>query len=216
MTPRWRAVVGAPLLRRVPARARPRSAQGGAAHKGVRSAGAGRWRASRTTSASESARSRALWQAGSVTGLDLKSWLRARCAQYTFDVTGAFHRLGTHEWPYELKAADGADLEEQLAAGGHLLPLPREPAALAKVLEVSLVDFLLKAADTEEGLESIRGTERGYPDIEFSGAALDEEFWAVDVKVARRANTKDRLRTESRITLYTGMPTDGVMLERSA
>jgi len=139
-----------------------------------------------------------------VSPVDLKRWLRSRCAEYTFDVTAAYHRLGTHDWPYELRAADAAQLEDQLAVGGHLIPLPREPAALANVLEVSLVDFLLKAADAEHGLDRARGTERGYPDIEFSGTALDDEHWAVDVKVARRASTKDRLRTESRITLYTG------------
>jgi hypothetical protein len=103
-----------------------------------------------------------------------------------------------------MEVADATDLERQLSAGGHLLPLPKEPAALANILEVSIVDYLLKAVDAEEGLEVTRGTERGYPDIEFTGTALGGGVHAVDVKVARRDRTKARLRTESRITLYTG------------
>jgi hypothetical protein len=136
--------------------------------------------------------------------LDLKRWLRDRCDEYTFDVTAVFHRLGDHDWPVTLTAADPASLEQGLAGHGHLLPLPKEPAALANILEVSLADFLLKAAEREEGLEAVRGTERGYPDIELGGAALASQFWAVDIKVARRDSTKAKLRTESRITLYTG------------
>jgi hypothetical protein len=139
-----------------------------------------------------------------IVAFDLKAWLRDRCAEYTFDVAAVFHRLGTHDWPLELRAADAGQLERQLGEGGHLLPLPREPAALANVIEVSLVDFLLKAAADVDGLEAVRGTERGYPDVEFAGPALDGRYWAVDVKVARRDGTRLRLRTESRITLYTG------------
>jgi hypothetical protein len=136
--------------------------------------------------------------------LDLKQWLRDRCAEYTFDVTAVFHRLGKHDWPIELHASDPAQLESQLAERGHLLPLPRESAALANVIEVSIVDFLMKAARDVDGLEAVHGTERGYPDVEFAGSALDGRYWAVDVKVARRADTKTKLRTQSRITLYTG------------
>jgi len=136
--------------------------------------------------------------------LELKQWLRDRCAEYTFDVTAVFHRLGDHEWPITIQAIDPAQLEAELADGGHLLPLPKEPAALANVLEVSIVDFLLKAVDRERGLEAERGTERGYPDLELRGEALGNLYWAVDVKVARRDSTKAKLRTESRITLYTG------------
>jgi Restriction endonuclease EcoRV len=136
--------------------------------------------------------------------LDLKRWLRDRCAEYTFDVTAVFHRLGTHGWPLEIRAADPIELERALAGSGHLLPLPKEPAALANILEVSIVDFLLKVAHDTEGLVGTRGTERGYPDIEFTGVSLNNDHWAVDVKVARRNRTKGQLRTESRITLYTG------------
>ncbi|MGH8898005.1 MAG: DNA mismatch endonuclease Vsr [Egibacteraceae bacterium] len=53
-----------------------------------------------------------------------------------------------------------------------------------------------------EGTTARRGTERGYPDIEVSGAAFGDGYHAVDVKVARLA--KSGTRTQSRVTLYTG------------
>jgi len=73
--------------------------------------------------------------------LDLEAWLRAQCAEYAYDLGGVFRRRGDHSWP--LTAGDEDELERQLATGGHLLPLPKEPAALANVLEVSIVDFVL-------------------------------------------------------------------------
>jgi len=131
---------------------------------------------------------------------DLLHWLRDRCSEYRFEVGGIFLRSANHEWP--ITATNANDLETQLDAGGHLLALPKEPAALANVLEVSLVDFLVAATKKEDGLEVKRGTERGYPDLEFSGPLLAGTFLAVDVKVARRAPGKRK--TQSRITLYTG------------
>jgi Restriction endonuclease EcoRV len=130
----------------------------------------------------------------------LLGWLRNACDDYSFDVVALYRRHGEHEWP--LQAEEEADLERQLGEGGHFLPLPKEPAALANIVEVSVVDYLLECAEVEGGLEAVRGTERGYPDIEFSGKALAGEFHAVDVKVARRGPS--RKRTQSRITLYTG------------
>lgn len=132
--------------------------------------------------------------------LDLITWLREECARYSFDVVATYRRRGDHDWPLVAKDAD--DLVDQLAAGGHFLPLPKEPAALANVLEVSIVDYLLERAEAVEGLEARRGSERGYPDLEFTGPALGDEFWAVDVKVAKRA--RSGRQTQSRITLYTG------------
>jgi hypothetical protein len=134
--------------------------------------------------------------------LELKAWLRDRCAEYGFGLGGVYHRRG--EDPGPITARDIDDLEQQLADRGHLLPLPKEPAALANVLEVSLVDFLLKAISATDGLKATRGTERGYPDIELTGPVLSGEHHAVDVKVARRDDTQKKLRTQSRITLYTG------------
>lgn len=136
-------------------------------------------------------------------GLDLLGWLREQCAEYQFDVRGAFRREGpTSTWP--LSAPTAEELEERLAAGGHLLPLPQEPAALANILEVSIVSFLLDRLGRLEGAEARRGAERAYPDLEISGPAFGGGFHAVDVKVARRAVTRGRPRTQSRITLYTG------------
>ena len=131
---------------------------------------------------------------------ELLRWLSDRCSEYRLDVGGIFVRSGTHDWP--ITAANAQDLEAKLDSGGHLLALPKEPAALANILEVSLVDFIVVAAESEEGLEARRGTERGYPDLEFSGPLLGGAFHAVDVKVARRARSKRK--TQSRITLYTG------------
>jgi hypothetical protein len=134
--------------------------------------------------------------------IDLKQWLRERCGEYGFGLGGVYHRRGEHPGP--ITATGIEDLEHQLAQRGHLLPLPKEPAALANVLEVSLVDFILKAVNETDGMEATRGTERGYPDIELTGDALRGEHHAIDVKVARRADTANKLRTQSRITLYTG------------
>lgn len=132
-------------------------------------------------------------------------WLRAACSGYSFDLRGVYRRSGDHAWP--LAATDAGDLEDQLAAGGHLLPLPKEPAALANVLEVSIVDHLLARVAETLGAEGARGTERGYPDLEVSGEAFGGGYHAIDVKIAQRAIGKRGNatgRTQSRITLYTG------------
>lgn len=136
--------------------------------------------------------------------LELEGWLREQCAGYAYDLRGVFRSRGDHPWP--LTAAGEADLEAQLAAGGHLLPLPKEPAALANVLEVSIVDFLLDRLAALPGAHAARGTERGYPDFEVSGPAFGGRFHAVDVKIAQRKVGKKgpSANTQSRITLYTG------------
>jgi hypothetical protein len=131
----------------------------------------------------------------------LLSWLRTQVAAYTLDLVAVFRKQApSASWP--LRASGPDDLEAKLTAAGHFLPLPKEPAALANVLEVSLVDFLLEVADATPGVEATRGTERGYPDLELTGSAFGGGYHAVDVKVARR--NKARTRTQSRITLYTG------------
>lgn len=132
--------------------------------------------------------------------LDLLEWLREQCAEYEFDVAALYRRHGDHPWP--LTATDQDDLERRLEDGGHFLPLPKEPAALANIIEVSVVDYLIERTESAFGLLVARGTERGYPDLEFTGSALDGRFNAVDVKIARRGSS--RRRTQSRITLYTG------------
>lgn len=127
--------------------------------------------------------------------------LRKVCAEYSFEPIAIYKAHGSHDWP--LVATDDADLAERLAKGDHFLPLPREPAALANIVEVAVVDFLLDRL-SDAGVTLVRGTERGYPDIEME---VDGRFFAIDVKVARRAISRKGVptgRTDSRITLYTG------------
>jgi len=122
-------------------------------------------------------------------------------ARYELDLVAVFRKNGpSAAWPVDARNPD--ELVQRLAAGGHFVPLPKEPAALANVLEVSLVDFLLEEAGKLPGTKAERGTERGYPDLEFSGPVFKGAYHAVDVKVARR--NKSGLSTQSRITLYTG------------
>ncbi|MBS4727797.1 restriction endonuclease [Mycobacterium sp. SM1] len=138
-------------------------------------------------------------------GAAARQWLGEQCAQYEFDLAGVFRLNGHLSWP--IAADDAASLAQTLADGGHILPLPQEPAALANVLEVSLVDFLLERAKATKGVIVLRGSERGYPDLELSGPRFGGGFHAVDVKVAKRRVTKTGRPTnltQSRITLYTG------------
>ena len=131
----------------------------------------------------------------------LVKWLRDTVARYELDLVAVFRKNGTSaSWPVHARNPD--ELAQRLAAGGHFVPLPKEPAALANVLEVSLVDFLLEEAGKLPRANAERGTERGYPDLELSGPAFEGSYHAVDVKVARR--NKSELSTQSRITLYTG------------
>ena len=133
--------------------------------------------------------------------LDLTSWLRQQCADYAFGAGGVFLRDGDRAtWP--LIAHDPAELEARLGSGGHLLPLPKEPAALADILEVSILNFLEARIGLVPQAAIRRGTERGYRDLEISGAAFGGGHHAIDVKAARRA--RNLTQTQSRITLYTG------------
>jgi hypothetical protein len=131
----------------------------------------------------------------------LQAWLRQAFARYELDLVAVFRKHGPDgTWP--LEAADPDELVAKLGAGGHFLPLPKEPAALANVLEVSLVDFLVEEIEKLGGATARRGTERGYPDLEIGGRAFGGGHHALDVKVARR--NKSGKATQSRITLYTG------------
>lgn len=127
--------------------------------------------------------------------------LREACATYAFAPLAIYKMHGEHEWPF--LAHNAEELASKLSAGDHFLPLPKEPAALANVVEVAVVDFLLDRLDCPE-FELSRGTERGYPDIELR---VGDKYFAIDVKVARRKINKKGLptgKTDSRITLYTG------------
>lgn len=136
--------------------------------------------------------------------VDLEEWLRAECAKFSFGARGVMRIVEGITWP--LTAASADDLVRQLSEGGHLLPLPKEPAALANILEVSIVDFLMAQLADQVGASCTRGTERGYPDLEVSGDFFGGGHHAIDIKVARRKRTKKGVskNTQSRITLYTG------------
>ncbi|MGJ4972888.1 type II restriction endonuclease [Bradyrhizobium sp. HKCCYLRH1073] len=130
----------------------------------------------------------------------LLNWLRATLATYVLEPVAIYRPGMAQDFP--LKADNEEELQAKLEKGGHFLPLPKEPAALANIVEVALVDFLVRAIEATDDATITRGTERGYPDVEIGGAAFGGGFHAVDVKVARRAKSLNL--TESRITLYTG------------
>jgi hypothetical protein len=126
--------------------------------------------------------------------------LRQICAEYALEPRAVYRRGLREKWP--LVASSEEQLEDELGSRGHFIALPKEPAALANVIEVSVLDFLIDRLQKEQGVEVKRGTERGYPDLEISGSRFGGSFHALDVKVARRA--KSGRQTQSRITLYTG------------
>jgi hypothetical protein len=130
----------------------------------------------------------------------LLDWIRAQCCDFVFRPAGVYLKSGDHPWP--LVAHDDNELEIRLEAGGHLTALPKESAALANVIEVALVDFLIDRISRLPGAVATRGGERSYPDLEVGGAAFGGGFHAVDVKMARL--NKNGYQTQSRCTLYTG------------
>jgi hypothetical protein len=132
--------------------------------------------------------------------IDVQAWLRQQCAEFVFRPEGVYVANGDHDWP--LVAADAADLTAQLDGGGHLVSLPKESAALANVIEVALVDFILERVAALPDAEARRGEERSYPDLEISGEVFGGGFHAVDIKLARLK--KSGRQTQSRCTLYTG------------
>lgn len=103
----------------------------------------------------------------------MQAWLRRQCGEFVFRPEGVY-------------VANGA----------------LESAALANVIEVALVDFILERIAVLPGAEGRRGEERSYPDLELSGEIFGGGFHAVDIKMARLA--KNGTNTQSRCTLYTG------------
>lgn len=130
----------------------------------------------------------------------LLRWLRKQCAEFSVGPYAILKADGAHKWP--LVAKNEEELRRALLEADRLLPLPAEPAALANVIEVSVLDFL-EERFKEDGISKFRrGKERQYPDLEISDDAFGGGIFAIDVKVARRA--KNLKKTQSRITLYTG------------
>lgn len=73
---------------------------------------------------------------GEMASAELLEWLREAVANHELNLVAVFRKHGTGaSWP--ITAKDPDELEQRLAARGHFVPLPKEPAALANVLEVS-------------------------------------------------------------------------------
>jgi len=133
--------------------------------------------------------------------LDVMTWLRDVLPQYRFDLAGLLRDRATPPGGWPLTVPAEADLVRTLQDSGGLLPLPAESAALANLLEVSLVAYLLRRLVEVPGAAGQGGTVRSYPDLEITGPAFGGGHHAIDIKAARR-NQNGRA-TKSRITLYT-------------
>ncbi|CAN5574910.1 hypothetical protein BH23CHL8_BH23CHL8_00760 [soil metagenome] len=84
------------------------------------------------------------------------------------------------------------------------IPLPKEPALVAKVIEVTVIEHFKRKAYAMPGLDILDDLSgRGYPDIMMAGRAVAGRRVALDVKVARRKPRRvgAPTRTQSRITL---------------
>jgi hypothetical protein len=107
-----------------------------------------------------------------------------------------------------LIARSSSELRELLTDRGNLLPLPSEPASLANVMEIELKQHLVTVLAEIPSVAARVGTERSFPDLEFSGGPFGEGVHAVDIKCARRrvslraSHQSDLLK--NRIALYTG------------
>ena len=130
----------------------------------------------------------------------LIEWLRARTTAWQPSIVGIFREHADHQWP--ISASSAAELRAKLAETGHLLPLPTEPAALANIMEIELRAHLLDTRNLAGDAAVAEGTQRSYPDLEFSGKMFGGSYRAVDIKCARRG--KSGIRLNNRIALYTG------------
>lgn len=132
---------------------------------------------------------------------DLVAWLRDLCRSFELEPYGLYcRRKDAMEWP--ITAHSEGELRQILEYGGCLEPLPQESSTLGNILEGALTSFLMEKLENRGDVLIRRGRDRGYPDIELTGTLFGNQYHAVDIKVARRA--KSLLRTQSRITLYTG------------
>jgi hypothetical protein len=133
---------------------------------------------------------------------EIVAWLREACHGYEVKPHAIFKKLPATNPIWPLLATNEEDLALQLEQRGHFVPLPKEPAALANVIEVSVVDHVLERLKLVPGAVGVRGGERSYPDLEIAMKTVGDAPFAVEVKVARRA--KNGRQTDSRISLYTG------------
>ena len=131
----------------------------------------------------------------------LLTWIRDHTEGWKQSAVGVFQASGREErWP--VRAYGPAELRRALTDRGHLLPLPTEPAVLANLLEIELTTHLEGAILGTDGAEMRVGTQRSFPDLEFSGPVFGDGVRAADIKCARRS--KSRKSLQSRIALYTG------------
>jgi hypothetical protein len=93
-------------------------------------------------------------------------------------------------------------LTARLDAGGHLVSLPKESAALANLIEVALIDFLLDRLSRIEGAPVDEAKSAAIQTWRSAARSSGAPFHAVDMKIARL--NKDGYRTQCRCTLYTG------------
>jgi hypothetical protein len=116
-----------------------------------------------------------------LTTLDgIKAWLRRAVQDYKWHVRGI------------------------ILDDGKVIPLPKEPAVVAKVIELSVIEHFKRKAYAVPGLDVLDDLSgRGYPDVLLAGRAVDNRRIALDVKVARRRPRKkgSPTKTQSRITL---------------
>lgn len=87
---------------------------------------------------------------------------------------------------------------------GKVIPLPKEPAVVAKVIEISVTEHFKRKAYAVPGLDLLDDLSgRGYPDVLLAGRAVENRRVALDVKVARRKPRRNGqpTKTQSRITL---------------
>lgn len=120
-------------------------------------------------------------QPADLTTLDgIKSWLRYTVRDYRWNVRGV------------------------ILDDGRVIPLPKEPAVVAKVIELSVIEHFKRKAYAVPGLDLLDDLSgRGYPDVLLAGRAVFNRRVALDVKVARRKPRRDGAptKTQSRITL---------------
>lgn len=132
---------------------------------------------------------------------NITMWLREVCAGYRFDVDALLRKQGRPiPWPITLTSE--SELWTLLETYGHTTGLPKESAALAHIIEVSLVDYLLVHLNALPQAICNRGTTRAYPDLDISAAPFGSGYHAVDIKAARLS--RNGKSTGSQITLCTG------------
>jgi hypothetical protein len=119
--------------------------------------------------------------AADLTTLDgIKAWLRKSVQDYRWNVRGI------------------------ILDDGKVIPLPKEPSVVAKVIELSVIEHFKRKAYAVPGLDVLDDLSgRGYPDVLLAGRAVDNRRVALDVKVARRKPRRvgKPTKTQSRITL---------------